>query len=150
MKILSVMWSHCATAAVVVDGEVVACVSEERFSRVKNDDGYPKRAIEAVLREAGVRPEELDAVALPGERFDPKYILCHHPTFSMQDRLREQHDYWLPRLYDNRDLNYLDVFKDKVDVEQYPGDWDDVVAFLREGEHKADEANRFFQDFRRR
>ena len=32
------------------DGEIVACVSEERFSGIKNDFGYPRKAIDYVLK----------------------------------------------------------------------------------------------------
>ena len=33
----------------MIDGEIVSCVSEERFSRVKNDERYPKKAIDWIL-----------------------------------------------------------------------------------------------------
>jgi len=40
--VLGVSETHCATAAILRDGEIVACASEERFSRLKNDAGYPR------------------------------------------------------------------------------------------------------------
>lgn len=132
----------------MVDGEIVASVSEERFSRRKNDDGYPLRAIEACLAVGNLRASDLDLVAMAGERFDPKYILCHRSRFSVQDRIREQREYWFPRMYEDRDVNYLDVFSDKLDVEQYPGKWSEVTAFLRNGAN-GPEANEFFKAFRR-
>lgn len=134
----------------MVDGRVLACVSEERLSRRKNDDVYPKLAIERCLAVAGLRSADLDVVAIAGERFDPKYVLCHRYGYSVQDRLREQRDYWYPRMYQHRDVNYLDVFRDKLDLEQYPGRWDEVIAFLRDRpDAGAEEANAFFQRFRR-
>jgi carbamoyltransferase len=54
---------HDAAAAIVRDGDIVAAAQEERFTRVKHDPGFPQRAIEYCLREAGVSPEDLDAVA---------------------------------------------------------------------------------------
>lgn len=150
MKILSINWEQCSTASLMVDGEIVACVSEERFSRRKNEDSYPKQAVECVLQEGGLSPAELDCVALAGERFDPKYTLCHKSSmYSVQDRLREQREYWYPRMYEKRDVDYFDVFKDKLDTDQYPGKWDDVIAFLRNGQHTDVAANAFFQQFRR-
>lgn len=148
MKVLSIVWEHCSTAALMVDGEIVACASEERFSRKKNDDSYPKQAVESVLKEGGLSPGELDCVALSGERFDPKYILCHRHAYSVQDRLREQRDYWYPLMYGKQELKYLDVFKDKLDLDQYPYRWDAVVAFLGK-RYNAAEGNTFFQSFRR-
>lgn len=150
MKILSFNWEQCSTASLMVDGEIVACVSEERFSRRKNEDSYPKQAVEFVLHESGLSPADLDCVAFAGERFDPKYTLCHKSSrYSVQDRLREQWEYWYPRMYEKRDIDYFDVFKDKLDIDQYPGKWDDVIAFLRNGQHTDIEANAFFQQFRR-
>lgn len=135
----------------MVNGEIAACVSEERFSRKKNEDSYPKRAIEFVLEKSGLRPEDLDCIAFAGERFDPKYTLCHKSSrFSVQDRLREQREYWYPRMYEQKDVNYFDIFKDKLDMEQYPGEWEGVIGFLRNGNHTDKEANEFFQAFRRK
>ena len=55
MKLLSIMWGTTSTAALMADGEIVACASEDRFSRIKNDERYPLHAIEAVLQTGGVK-----------------------------------------------------------------------------------------------
>ena len=68
MIVLGISETHCATAAILRDGAVVACASEERFTRLKNDAGYPRLAIDACLREAGLRPAQIDRVALAGRR----------------------------------------------------------------------------------
>ena len=44
--ILGINWEQNSTAALMINGEIVSCVSEERFSRVKNDERYPKKAID--------------------------------------------------------------------------------------------------------
>lgn len=132
----------------MVEGQIVACVSEERFSRKKNDESYPLMSIEAVLDEAGVEAKELDLVVIAGERFDPVGILCHKwSNSSVQDRLKEQTQYWYPRLFEGKEVSYLDVFKDKVDTVQYPGKWGKVTDFIKAG--NPEETNAFFQDFRR-
>lgn len=64
MKILGIHDGHNAGAALVQDGMVIASVSEERISRVKNDAGYPKKAIEEVLALGNCRPDEIDIIAL--------------------------------------------------------------------------------------
>jgi carbamoyltransferase len=66
--VLGVNETHCATAAVLQDGAIVACASEERFSRLKNDAGYPRRAIDALLAHLGLAPSAIDLVALAGAR----------------------------------------------------------------------------------
>ncbi|OMH34844.1 carbamoyltransferase C-terminal domain-containing protein [Tersicoccus sp. Bi-70] len=77
MKVLGVnAIFHDPAAALVVDGHVVAAAEEERFSRRKHGKRpvpfsaweLPEQAMRWVLREAGLRPEDLDAV---GYSFDP-------------------------------------------------------------------------------
>jgi carbamoyltransferase len=64
--VLGISETHCATAAVLRDGEIIGCASEERFSRLKNDAGYPRRAIDALLGDLKIAPAEIDLVALAG------------------------------------------------------------------------------------
>src|SRR6266481_1694559 len=54
-----------ASAAVVSDGRLVAAVEEERFNRVKYAAGFPAAAIRYCLKEAGLKLEEIDHVAVP-------------------------------------------------------------------------------------
>ncbi len=68
MIVLGISETHCATAALLRDGEVVGCASEERFTRLKNDAGWPRLAIDAILKDAGLRPSQIDLVALAGKR----------------------------------------------------------------------------------
>ena len=54
---------HDSAAALLKDGHVIAAVEEERFSRKKFDDGYPKMAIDWCLNECAISPEQIDSVA---------------------------------------------------------------------------------------
>jgi carbamoyltransferase len=62
---------HDSSAALVVDGEIVAAAEEERFTRRKHAKEcvpfsaweLPERAIAWCLAEGGIAPEQLDAVA---------------------------------------------------------------------------------------
>jgi carbamoyltransferase len=54
---------HDAAAALLRDGEIVAAAQEERFSRRKNDERFPKQAVQFCLHHAGIGPEQLEAVA---------------------------------------------------------------------------------------
>src|SRR5262249_9873692 len=68
MIVLGVNETHCATAALLQDGQIIGCASEERFTRLKNDAGYPRLAIDALLRQCRVSPAQIDLVALAGAR----------------------------------------------------------------------------------
>src|ERR1041384_2780358 len=66
MIVLGINETHCATAAVLRDGAIVGCASEERFSRLKNDAGYPRQAVDALLRHLGIPASDIDLIALGG------------------------------------------------------------------------------------
>jgi carbamoyltransferase len=53
-----------AAAALIVDGELVAAAEEERFNRVKHCAGFPALAARWCLDDAGLRPDDLDHVAV--------------------------------------------------------------------------------------
>lgn len=54
---------HDSSAAIIIDGELIAAAQEERFSRIKHDPGFPSQAIKYVLDEAGVNYDNLTAIA---------------------------------------------------------------------------------------
>lgn len=60
--ILGIHDGHNCGATLSNDGVVVSSICEERLTRTKNEVGYPRRAIEAVLKLGGVSPAELDDV----------------------------------------------------------------------------------------
>ncbi len=70
---------HDSAAALLRDGELVAAVQEERYSRVKFDARYPAAAIDYCLRSAGITAQDLDYVVFY-EKPLPKFerILSSH------------------------------------------------------------------------
>jgi carbamoyltransferase len=66
MNILGINAYHGnASAAIVCDGRLVAAVEEERFNRVKYAAGFPSQAIAYCLKEAGLKLEEVEHIAVP-------------------------------------------------------------------------------------
>ena len=53
-----------ASACLIRDGQLVAAVEEERFSRIKYHAGFPTAAIRWVLGEAQLQPADLDHVGI--------------------------------------------------------------------------------------
>jgi carbamoyltransferase len=54
---------HDSAAALLSDGRIVAAAQEERFTRKKQDPGFPAEAVRYCLQEAGIGVEDLDLVA---------------------------------------------------------------------------------------
>ena len=72
--VLSMYEVHMASAAIMVDGVVKAACHEERFSRLKNDVGFPLLAAQYCMREAGIDPSDIDEVAISNSEFNKKHI----------------------------------------------------------------------------
>jgi carbamoyltransferase len=53
---------HDSAAAIILDGKIIAAAQEERFTRKKHDANYPKNAINFVLKEAGLKLNEVDHI----------------------------------------------------------------------------------------
>jgi carbamoyltransferase len=84
MNILGINAFHGdASAALVKDGRLVAAIEEERLNRRKHCAGFPALAIRAVLETGGVKPGEIDHVALSR---DPKANLHKKILFTLQKR----------------------------------------------------------------
>jgi carbamoyltransferase len=79
---------HDSAAALLKDGVVIAAGQEERFSRKRHDSGFPEKAIQYVLHEAGIQPEQLDAVGfydkplLKFERMLSTYVATFPRSFG--------------------------------------------------------------------
>lgn len=144
-KVLGITMGVCSSAALYVEGSIVACVSEERFLKKKNYDGYPKHAVEFCLRHGGISPEELDCVAIASTSCDPEYILTHQESDrNIKDWVREMREYWRPLLYGEGERHsYINVFKDKIDWDQYPPGFADFPFGDRD-------RIKLFTEFRRR
>jgi len=69
LNILGINTSHAdASAAVLVDGELVFAVAEERLNRKKHYAGFPRLAVAACLEAANLRIANIDHVAIGRDR----------------------------------------------------------------------------------
>ena len=65
MNILGINAFHAdSAAALIVDGQLVAAVEEERIRRIKHWAGFPREAIAACLAESGLAIRDLDIIAI--------------------------------------------------------------------------------------
>jgi carbamoyltransferase len=86
MYILGVScYYHDAAAALIHDGVLVAAAEEERFTRKKHDNDFPKNAINFCLRQAGITGRDLDYAVFyekPLEKFG-RILLTALGTFPL-------------------------------------------------------------------
>jgi carbamoyltransferase len=95
MIILGINAYHAdSSAAILINGKLVAAIEEERFTRVKHWAGFPSLAVQYCLKEAGVTINDVDHIAIgrdPKAKFFKKIaFLLRNPGGSIQvilDRL---------------------------------------------------------------
>ncbi|MDO8493076.1 MAG: carbamoyltransferase C-terminal domain-containing protein [bacterium] len=103
MIILGINESHLGTVAVLKNGKVLYCESEERITRKKNDVGYPYQAIEAALKATGIKKEDVDFVAYSCQFRGPEeFKIKRMTTFKISDYIREMYEYWKPILVEHK------------------------------------------------
>lgn len=54
---------HDSAVTLIKDGQIVCALQEERFSRIKQDKGFPGRALRACLAHAGIKLGDLSYIA---------------------------------------------------------------------------------------
>ncbi len=83
MYILGLTTLGDSAAALIKDGELIAAVEEERFSRKKHHSGFPYKAIEFCLGQAGISLKEVEHV---GHYWKP-WILRHKAVQALKTGL---------------------------------------------------------------
>jgi carbamoyltransferase len=109
MYILGLTTMGESAAALVKDGEVIACAEEERFSRKKHHIGFPYEAAASCLEQAGISFSQVDHVAHYWKPWILKHRIAHTLGVMMKGfelfRARAQRGgkqmrgYYLPMFY---------------------------------------------------
>jgi len=90
MRILGISaFYHDSAAAMVEDGDIIAAAQEERFTRIKHDASFPRRAIEFCLQWAGVRLSQVD------------HVVFYEKPLPKFERLLETYLSFAPRGFDS-------------------------------------------------
>ncbi len=123
---------HDSAATLIQNGNIIAAAQEERFTRKKHDANYPFNAIEYVLKEGGIKLQQVDHILffekpfLKFERILETYLAFAPAGFrsfsmSMPIWLREklfQKKYLFDQLKRN-DKNFSDIDKIKFSEHHY-------------------------------
>ena len=63
IKILGIScFYHDSAATLLVDGEIITAVQEERFTRIKHDDSFPKESIKFILQKSNLKLNDIDHI----------------------------------------------------------------------------------------
>ncbi|HXK29551.1 MAG TPA: carbamoyltransferase C-terminal domain-containing protein [Candidatus Binatia bacterium] len=82
MNILGINAYHGdASAAIVVDGQLVAAAEEERFNRIKHAAGFPAHAARYCLNVAGIKPGEVEHIAIAR---DPRARIWRKALYALR------------------------------------------------------------------
>lgn len=89
MTILGINAYHAdSSAAIFVNGKMIAAIEEERFRRVKHWAGFPNLSIKFCLEEANIQLQDVDHIAIgrdPKAKFLKKLLfLAQNPQGSMR------------------------------------------------------------------
>ena len=141
MRILGISaFYHDSAAALIEDGEIVAAAQEERFTRDKQDAGFPHNAVTFCLERAGVRLEDIDLVAfydkpfLKFERLLETYLSFAPRGFAS---FRMAMPVWLREKLFQKDLLSKELKKHGADF-----DWKNRLLFAEH--HQSHAASAFY------
>jgi carbamoyltransferase len=130
---------HDSAAALVIDGEFVAGVAEERISRRKHTGDFPAGAIQACLSQADLAPEELDEV-VHGFDYEPYRTLYAldpvseelYRTVLSRGAFASQVHAALPELPADR-IRHVDHHLAHAASAYYTSGWDDCLVIVVDG-----------------
>mgnify|MGYP001436419708 FL=1 len=60
MLVLGISEQHDSHACLIKDGNLIGCIAEERLSRIKSDSGFPRLAIESLMKYCNVNYKNID------------------------------------------------------------------------------------------
>lgn len=107
MKILAIHDGHNSGATLLVDGKIIASVSEERLTRKKNEIGYPRLSVEEVLSIGNCAASEVDHVVYASNFMHSADHLArasewYRSGLNDQRRDAKQTDGYLKAVFDKR------------------------------------------------
>ncbi|MGE0746844.1 MAG: carbamoyltransferase, partial [Rhodospirillales bacterium] len=141
MRVLGISaFYHDSAAALVEDGAVVAAAQEERFTRIKHDSAFPRRAVDYCLTHVGGGLDGIDLVAF------------YDKPFLKFERLLETYVAFAPRGYRSfamalpvwikEKLFQKSLLKNEIKAIAGGGDWDNRIVFAEH--HQSHAASAFY------
>jgi carbamoyltransferase len=152
MKILSITLEKCSGCALLIDNEIVFATSEERYSRIKSDSSFPMQSILRALKFAKIEGSDLDQVIICGNMLSLIPSLTNeYSTLDVDEQLKLMKDYWYPTLVEKKSISFLELIRDKINLDQYPFNTEfakDFDYFALENPYTDDDAKHVSQFFK--
>jgi carbamoyltransferase len=131
---------HDSAAALVTEGRIVAAAQEERFTRKKNDAGFPRSAIQYCLDEAEIGLGEVD------------HVVFYDKPFLKFERLLETYLAFAPKGFTSFRMALPIWLKEKLfqkrllrqELERFAPDYDWDKRLLFGEHHQSHAASAFF------
>jgi carbamoyltransferase len=141
MRIIGISaFYHDSAAALIEDGRIIAAAQEERFTRKKQDSGFPKQAFAYCLAEAKCALDDVDFVAF------------YDKPFLKFERLLETYLAFAPRGFTSfamavpvwlkEKLFQKMLLRDELKKHQPDFDWENKLLFAEH--HQSHAASAFF------
>ncbi len=131
---------HDSAAALIESGEIIAAAQEERFSRVKHDERFPKNAINYCLESADVNINEID------------FVTFYDKPFLKFERLLETYISFAPKGFKSFKMAMPIWLSDKLfqknllkkELQKFKGDFDWQSKLLFAEHHQSHAASAFY------
>ena len=131
---------HDSAACLVKDGEIIAAAQEERFTRKKHDPGYPKNAINFVLKYSNLKLSDVDQ------------IVFFEKPFLKFERLLETYMAFAPRGFKSFSLSMPIWLREKLfqkkflfdNLKQHDEKFQDINKIKFSEHHYSHAASAFF------
>lgn len=129
MIILGIHDGHTASAALSINGEIIFAAQEERFTKVKIQEGFPKKTVEYILEKFSLTGNDIDKVVF--STIDIGFTDLYsrrEEQHTIKDWIQEMDEYWNPKLKgESYNKNYLlnlrnknSKYIPKDDIYEYP------------------------------
>ena len=123
MYILGIHVGHNSTASLLKEGKVIGCISEERFTRNKNERGFPKYSVKWLFENFGITIRNIDLVCVVDDslksskkKFSDKF-LDDYLKKGFIKKIKSKLGYRFPRLFEFYDNNLKSSRKQKNNSE---------------------------------
>lgn len=85
MLIIAIHPGHNATVGLVLDGKIIGLLSQEKLDNIKNSAAFPMQAAQALVKECGLKWEDVSEIAVAGTDVFPAY--CYEYLFNAKNKV---------------------------------------------------------------